>query len=135
MTLANCGFSTGKIPVGVLHMPIWFGTSWLTMRWVGAVLLRIAGIVRRTLGTEPLDMLREVARFWLEHANLQLDHNARAATRRKAKDAARATREIATFHVLSSPGCRCSRHARLRVGAGFFPHPQQRCLGRNYMAV
>lgn len=65
---------------------------------------RIAGIVRRTLATEPLDVLREVARFWLGHANLQLDQNERAATPRKVKDASRAAREIATFKLLSSSG-------------------------------
>jgi glycosyltransferase involved in cell wall biosynthesis len=63
---------------------------------------RIAGIVRRTLADEPPDVLREVARFWLEHANLQPDRSERAATRLRAKDMARAAHEIATFNVLLS---------------------------------
>jgi aminoglycoside phosphotransferase (APT) family kinase protein len=62
----------------------------------------IAAVVKKTVGAESVEMLREVATFWLSHANLQPSHSDRALTRRKAKDSARAAREVAAFRVLAS---------------------------------
>ncbi len=63
---------------------------------------RIAGLVRRTVGSGSLGRLPEVARFWLAHANLQQDEKDRTLSRRKAKDTARSAREVAAFQVLAS---------------------------------
>jgi glycosyltransferase involved in cell wall biosynthesis len=62
----------------------------------------IARIVTQTLGTESLDARLEAATFWLSHRNLQLDESHRSLTRKNAKDAARAAREIAALRVLTS---------------------------------
>jgi thiamine kinase-like enzyme len=62
----------------------------------------IARIVRRTFGAEPPDARLEAATFWLSHRNLQSDESPRTLTRQKAKDTARAEREIAAFRVLAS---------------------------------
>jgi glycosyltransferase involved in cell wall biosynthesis len=63
---------------------------------------RIAAIVKRTVGPQSVGALLEVATFWLSHANLQPNQSDRALTRRKAKDSARAAREVAAFRVLAS---------------------------------
>jgi hypothetical protein len=63
---------------------------------------QIAKIVRKTLGTDALDARLEAATFWLSHPNLQPDESQRTLTRKKAKDTARAARELATFHALAS---------------------------------
>jgi glycosyltransferase involved in cell wall biosynthesis len=62
---------------------------------------RIASVVRRTVGPESLEALLEVATFWLSHENLQLSEQ-EMLTRQKAKDSARAAREVAAFRVLAS---------------------------------
>jgi glycosyltransferase involved in cell wall biosynthesis/thiamine kinase-like enzyme len=62
---------------------------------------RIAGVVRRTVGPESLEALAEVATFWLSHENLQFSEE-ETSTRQKAKDSARAAREVAVFKVLVS---------------------------------
>jgi glycosyltransferase involved in cell wall biosynthesis len=63
---------------------------------------RIAEIVKQTLGNEWNAALFDVAAFWLSHPNLQPSAKEQTLTRRKAKDSARASREIATFRVLAS---------------------------------
>ena len=63
---------------------------------------RIATAVRRTVGAEPVEALLEVARFWLSHENLQPGEHQETLTRGKAKDSARAAREVAAFRVLAS---------------------------------
>jgi glycosyltransferase involved in cell wall biosynthesis len=62
---------------------------------------RIATIVRRIVGAESLEALLEVATFWLSHENLQ-PSGRETGTRRKAKDSARAGREVAAFRILAS---------------------------------
>jgi len=62
---------------------------------------RIASVVRSTVGPESLEALLEVATFWLSHENLQLSDQ-ESLTRQKAKDSARAAREVAAFRVLAS---------------------------------
>ena len=47
-------------------------------------------------------MLLEVSAFWLSHANLQPGEHQETLTRGKAKDSARAAREVAAFRVLAS---------------------------------
>ena len=62
---------------------------------------RIADIVIRTVGAESLDVLLEVATFWLSHPNLQLSTNDRAFTPREGRDTARQARDAAAFHALA----------------------------------
>jgi hypothetical protein len=62
---------------------------------------QIAKIVRKSLGTEPLEARLEAATFWLSHPNLQPGESHPTLTRRKAKDTARAARELATFRALA----------------------------------
>jgi glycosyltransferase involved in cell wall biosynthesis/thiamine kinase-like enzyme len=63
---------------------------------------RIATIVKRTVGEQSIPLLLEVAKFWLSHENLQPSEDQGTLTRGKAKDTARAAREVAAFHVLAS---------------------------------
>ena len=62
---------------------------------------RIASVVRRTVGPQSIEALLEVATFWLSHENLQPSEQ-EALSRRKAKDSARAAREVAAFRALAS---------------------------------
>jgi glycosyltransferase involved in cell wall biosynthesis len=62
---------------------------------------RIARMVSGTVGPDSADALLEAATFWLSHPNLQPSQNDRSLTRRKAKDSARAAREIAALRVLA----------------------------------
>ena len=64
----------------------------------------IAGAVRGVVGPVPAASLLEVAAFWLSHENLQIDERAGTPTRGKAKDSARAAREVAAFRVLAMQG-------------------------------
>jgi glycosyltransferase involved in cell wall biosynthesis len=63
---------------------------------------RIVAIVRQTLGDGWNAGLLDVAAYWLSHPNLQPSAKEQTLTRRKAKDSARASREIATFRALAS---------------------------------
>ena len=63
---------------------------------------RIAAVVKRTIGDASAEALLEVATFWLSHANLQPSDQAETLTRGKAKDSARAAREVAALRVLAS---------------------------------
>jgi glycosyltransferase involved in cell wall biosynthesis len=62
-----------------------------------------ADAVRRSVAPELPAMIAELAEFWLSHPNLQLDQATRL-TGRRARDAARAAREIAAFQVLARDG-------------------------------
>jgi glycosyltransferase involved in cell wall biosynthesis len=63
---------------------------------------RIASRVKAILASESAEALHEVATFWLKHPNLQPAQNTQNWPRRKAKDAARAGLEFATFSALAS---------------------------------
>jgi aminoglycoside phosphotransferase (APT) family kinase protein len=62
---------------------------------------RIAAAVRRIIGAESVGALNELATFWLSHPNLQLGLQDRQFSGRRARDAARAAREVAAFRVLA----------------------------------
>jgi glycosyltransferase involved in cell wall biosynthesis/thiamine kinase-like enzyme len=62
---------------------------------------RIASIVRKTVAVDT-NALLEVAEFWLSHENLQPSDDQGTVTRGKAKDSARAARELAAFQMLAS---------------------------------
>jgi Ser/Thr protein kinase RdoA (MazF antagonist) len=62
---------------------------------------QIARIVRKILRAEPLNARVEAATFWLSHPNLQPDESHGTVTRQRAKDTARAARELAAFHALA----------------------------------
>ena len=62
---------------------------------------RIADIVVRTVRAESLDVLLEVATFWLSHPNLQLDANDGTVPHPETKDTARQAREAAAFRALA----------------------------------
>ena len=62
---------------------------------------RIAAAVTKTVGLESLPALAEVASFWLSHRNIDPEDGA-TISRRRAKDSARAAREVAAFRVLGA---------------------------------
>ena len=62
----------------------------------------IADIVIRTVGADSLDVLLEVATFWLSQPNLQLDADDRTSTYRETRDTTRQAREAAAFRALAS---------------------------------
>jgi thiamine kinase-like enzyme len=63
---------------------------------------QIADVVTRTVAVESVDVLIEVATFWLSHRNLQPFDEDRTLGRRKANDATRLAREVAAFRALAS---------------------------------
>ena len=63
---------------------------------------RIAAIVGQAVGPESLPVLAEVASFWLSHRNIDPEDSSANVTRRRAKDSARAAREIAAFRVIGA---------------------------------
>jgi glycosyltransferase involved in cell wall biosynthesis len=71
-----------------------------SLAWIGPT--RIAAAVRTILAGESAETLHEVSMFWLSHSNLQVGEHDRSLTRRKAKDSARAAREIAALRVIAS---------------------------------
>lgn len=77
-----------------------YAVAYHSLGWISPA--RIANIVRRTLAARPCDALIEVATFWLSHPNLQIGDDLRGLTRGKAKDSARAAREVAVFRALAS---------------------------------
>jgi glycosyltransferase involved in cell wall biosynthesis len=62
---------------------------------------RIAAEVRSILNDESAEMLRDAARFWLQHRNFRPMPNTRNWPRQKAKDARRWAREFAALSVLA----------------------------------
>jgi thiamine kinase-like enzyme len=79
-----------------------FAVAYHSLGWSSTS--RIAEVVRATVGIESTDALIETATFWLAHPNLQPGDNTSTLTRQKAKDSARAAREVAAFRVLASRG-------------------------------
>ncbi len=63
---------------------------------------RIAAIVGQTVGPESLPELPEVASFWLSHRNIDPEESSANVTRRRAKDSARAAREIAALREIGA---------------------------------
>ena len=63
---------------------------------------RIAATVGQAVGPESLPALAEVASFWLSHRNIDPEDSSANVTRRRAKDSARAAREIAAFRVIGA---------------------------------
>jgi len=61
---------------------------------------RIAAVVEQTVGREALPALAEVASFWLSHRNIDPEESSASVTRRRAKDSARAAREVAALHAI-----------------------------------
>jgi aminoglycoside phosphotransferase (APT) family kinase protein len=63
---------------------------------------RIADIVARAVGHESLPALAEVAFFWSSHRNIDPVENGASVTRRRAKESARAAREVAAFRAVGA---------------------------------
>ena len=63
---------------------------------------QIAAVVAQTVGPESLPALAEVASFWLSHRNIDPEENGAGVTRRRAKDSARAARELAAFRAVGA---------------------------------
>jgi aminoglycoside phosphotransferase (APT) family kinase protein len=61
---------------------------------------RTAVAVRRMAGGTPAEGLIEIVRFWLAHPNLQPADEHSFLPSRRARDSARAAREIAAFRLL-----------------------------------
>jgi glycosyltransferase involved in cell wall biosynthesis len=61
---------------------------------------RIADVVEQAVGLESLPALAEVASFWLFHRNINPEESGAKATRQRAKESARAAREVAAFRVI-----------------------------------
>jgi len=66
--------------------------------------VRIAEIVRRTVGPGSRDELGEIASFWLSHRNIEVDPHADTVPHRKTKDSVRAAREVAALRSLAHSG-------------------------------
>jgi glycosyltransferase involved in cell wall biosynthesis len=63
---------------------------------------RIADIVAQAVGHESLPALAEVASFWSSHRNIDPVENGASVTRRRAKESARAAREVAAFRAVGA---------------------------------
>jgi len=75
---------------------------------------RIAAVVAQTVGRESLPALAEVASFWLSHRNIDPEESGASVTRSRAKDSARAAREVAALQAIgSSPRAAGARAAGL----------------------
>jgi aminoglycoside phosphotransferase (APT) family kinase protein len=61
---------------------------------------RIAAVVAQTVGPESLPALAEVASFWLSHRNIDPEESGASVTRSRAKDSARAAREVAALQAI-----------------------------------
>jgi glycosyltransferase involved in cell wall biosynthesis len=63
---------------------------------------RIAAVVAQTVGPESWPALAEVAAFWLSHRNIDPEESGAGVTRRRAKDSARAARELAALRAVGA---------------------------------
>jgi hypothetical protein len=63
---------------------------------------RIAAVVTKAVGPELLPALAEVASFWLSHPNIDPGEGGATVSRRRARDSARAARELAAFRVIGA---------------------------------
>ena len=61
---------------------------------------RIAADVAQTVGVESFPALAEVASFWLSHRNIDPEESGARVSRRRAKESARASREIEAFRAI-----------------------------------
>ena len=60
----------------------------------------IADIVAQTVGLPSLPALTEVASYWLSHRNIDPVESGESVSRRRARDTARAAREVAAFREI-----------------------------------
>ena len=63
---------------------------------------RIATVVTNAVGPELFPALTEVASFWMSHPNIDPGEDGATVSRRRAKDSARAARELAPFPVMGA---------------------------------
>lgn len=61
-----------------------------------------AAVVAQNVGRESLPALAEVASFWLSHRNIDPDESDARLTRQRAKESARAGREVAAFRAIGA---------------------------------
>jgi glycosyltransferase involved in cell wall biosynthesis/thiamine kinase-like enzyme len=83
---------------------------------------RIAAVVAQTVGVESLPALAEVASFWLSHRNIDPEEARASMTRRRAKESARAARELAALRAIGrvAPTSASSVQLERKLTSGIF---------------
>jgi hypothetical protein len=77
---------------------------------------RIAAIVADAVGVESFPALAEVASFWLSHRNIDPGERGQSITRRRAKESARASREIEALSAIGRVPSRSRSSVQLAEG-------------------